>query len=185
MLAYGIGTGPLGAQAIINNATLDTDPADRLVQMGIDVEGQLNIPGGTVSYGTGMPGTGTTTVGLRYCPLNTESIAPGCLCEGWGITDGTVSGWANNDVGVSNITPVSFSVSGSGTKPDSVGDSAVSVVEVGTLGNPIFRVTHDFHPSISPSLYEVTVTVENLTASTVAPFYRRLMDWDRRTDRLR
>ena len=40
------------------------------------------------------------------------------------------------------------------------------------------RVTHDYHPSANPNLYEVTVTVENISAVPVDLRYRRVMDWD-------
>ena len=40
------------------------------------------------------------------------------------------------------------------------------------------RVRHDYHPSANPNLYEVTVTVENISAAPVDLRYRRVMDWD-------
>ena len=53
--------------------------------------------------------------------------------------------------------------------------TAVSVVRVGNT----FRVTHDYHPSVSPNLYEATVTIENTTDHDVNDVrYRRVMDWD-------
>lgn len=142
------------ANAIISNGT---------IQLGVWDEGHLNVPGGAPSSETG-----TTTVGLRYLPTGAEATAPGCLCEGWGAADAIsgVTGHANEAAGgVTNLTPVSFT---------SDARSAVSVVDVGTT----LRVTHDYHPSATPNLYEVDVTVENISASPVDLRYRRVMDWD-------
>lgn len=143
------------ANAIIDNGT---------VQLGVWDEGHLNVPGGAPSSGSG-----TTTVGLRYLPTGAESTAPGCACEGWGVADATtgVSGYANEAAdGVVNLTPVAFV---------SDATSAVSTVGVGTT----FVVTHDYHPSpVTPNLYEVDVTVENVSLNAVDLRYRRVMDWD-------
>lgn len=48
----------------------------------------MNLP----NAGPPSAGEGTTTVGLRYEPENTEVLAPGCLCEGWGVGDRTPGG---------------------------------------------------------------------------------------------
>ena len=42
------------------------------------------------------------------------------------------------------------------------------------------RVTHDFHPSpATPNLYEIDVTIENLTDEELGDIrYRRVTDWD-------
>src|SRR3989338_6953021 len=140
--------------AIISNGT---------VQLGVNKEGHLNVPGGTPSSGTG-----TTFVGLRFVPTNAESTAPGCLCEGWGAGDNTsqVSGYANVAVdGVVNLTVESF-VSDATT--------ATSTVRVGET----LRVTHFYHPSDTPNLYQVDVTIENVSGAPVELLYRRVMDWD-------
>jgi Ca2+-binding RTX toxin-like protein len=142
------------ANAIIDNGT---------IQLGVWDEGHLNVPGGAPSSQTG-----TTNVGLRYLPTGAEATAPGCLCEGWGAADAIsgVSGHANEDIGVTNLSVVSF---------NSTATTAQSVVDVGTT----LRVTHDYHPSPdTPNLYEVDVSVENLSAAAVDLRYRRVMDWD-------
>ena len=143
------------ASAIIDNGT---------VQLGIWDEGHLNVPGGTPSSGEG-----TTDVGVRYVPSNTEATAPGCLCEGWGAADATsaATGWANEDFGAPfNLTVESFTFDA---------DSATSVVTVGST----LRVTHDYQPSpLTPNLYQVTVTIENISGADVDLRYRRVMDWD-------
>ncbi len=148
------------ADAFIDNGT---------IQLGVHDFGDLNVPGGTPSSG------GVTTVGLRYIPTNAEATAPGCLCEGWGAADATsgVTGSANEDFGGAspNLSLVSFTSNAS---------SAVSVVDIlDGSSNPVLRVTQDYHPSAAtPNLYEVTVTIQNVSSSPVDARYRRVMDWD-------
>lgn len=135
-----------------------------LVQLGVHSEGHLNVPSDNPSSGTG-----TTHVGLRYVPTNADATAPGCLCEGWGAADAITetSGWANEyEGGTFNLVPVSF---------ESTASTARSVVRVGDT----LEVTHDYHPSsLSPNLYEVSVSIKNISGETVRPRYRRVMDWD-------
>lgn len=135
-----------------------------LVQLGVHSEGHLNVPTDNPSSGTG-----TTYVGLRYTPANADATSPGCLCEGWGAADAVsgVGGWANEvEGGATNLTNVSFA---------STATTARSVVRVGDK----LEVVHDYHPSrLSPNLYEVTVSIKNISSATVEPRYRRVMDWD-------
>ena len=138
-----------------------------LIKLGVRAEGHLNIPGAGIPS---RPSSSTTAVGLRLIfpdGSESEATAPGCLCEGWGASAGAVSGYANEDVdGVVNLTPISFV---------DTPTTAVSVVDVGT----VLEVTHDYHPSVSPNLYEVTVTLKNISGADIADLrYRRVMDWD-------
>ena len=143
------------AHAIISNGT---------IQLGVWDEGHLNVPGTVPSSGTG-----TTYVGLRFLPTGAEATAPGCLCEGWGAADKTsgVSGYANESTdGVVNIAVQSFTFTAT---------SAVSVVKIGST----LQVTHNYHPSpVTPNLYEVTVSIKNISSAAVDLLYRRVMDWD-------
>lgn len=149
--------GPLSAGVIISNGT---------IQLGVNSEAHLNVPGGTPSSGTG-----TEFVGLRYEPTNAEATAPGCLCEGWGVKDAVSGNWAggNEDdggsVGSVPLLVESFV---------STASTANSVVKVGNL----FRVTHNYIPSASDNLYQVDVTIQNISGSPVDARYRRVMDWD-------
>lgn len=122
--------------AIIGNGT---------IQLGVNEEGQLNVPGGTPSSVNE-----TTVVGLRYLPTGNEAISHGCLCEGWGAADTVteVSGSASEDSGVFGLTVVSFVADTS---------TATSVVEIGST----LRATHAFYPSPSPNLYQVDVSIQN------------------------
>jgi hypothetical protein len=134
------------------------------IQLGVHSEGHLNVPGGPPSSGTGV-----SVVGLRYLPTGAEATAPGCLCEGWGAADATtaVTGYANESVdGIVNITPISFFTTTT---------TALSTVQIGS----VLQVTHNYYPSpATPHLYEVEVTIENISGAPVEPRYRRVMDWD-------
>lgn len=165
-----------GSPASPNQGYVEQDPPsphgsaiidNGLIQMGINDEGHLNVWGGTPSSGTG-----TTAVGLRYMPTNAESTAPGCLCEGWGVADVTSSlaGFANEDEGGAiNMQLVSF-----------VSDvsSATSIVDIPNSASPILRVQHYYHPSATPNLYQVDVSITNMGGAPVDLRYRRVMDWD-------
>lgn len=139
------------------------------IQLGVWNEGHLNVPGGPPSLG------GTTEVGLRYLPTGAESTAPGCLCEGWGVGDALTgrSGYANEDScspPVTNLVVESFT---------STASTATSVVKVNVGGSDIFRVTHAYFPSpLTPYLYQVDVTIENISGAPTEVLYRRVMDWD-------
>ena len=134
------------------------------ILLGVHREGQLNVPGGPPS-----PETGVTTVGLRYLPTGSEATAPGLLAEGWGAADALtgLSGYANEyEGGGVNITPISFLTTAT---------TAVSSVQIWG----VLSVTHDYHPSpLTPDLYEVKVTIENISPAPIQPRYRRLIDWD-------
>jgi type IV pilus assembly protein PilY1 len=170
-MAVGWGlAGAAQAGAFITNGT---------ITLGVNDEGHLNVdPTDPEVVGT-YPGVslgGTAPVGLRFNSTNAESTAPGCLCEGWGagIVSLGISGYANRSVdGIVNLSLVSFSATAS---------TATSVVEIlGTSGAPLLRVTHHYHPSASPNLYQVDVTLQNLSGMDLAAgdvVYRRVMDWD-------
>jgi hypothetical protein len=116
----------LTSGAVISNGT---------VELGVNPQGDLNVPGASPSSG------GVSTVGVRYVPTNADAVGPGCPCEGWGVADATssVTGYANESAGTSdNLTPLRFLTSA---------DQAVSVVRVGST----FEVTHDYHPSPATS----------------------------------
>lgn len=153
------------ASAIISNGT---------VQLGVLDLGDLNAPGGTPSAGNG-----TTIVGLRFVPTNSDSTSPGCTCEGWGAGivglggAPNISGFANDAIGTANLSLVSFNATAT---------TAVSVADVINGGAAVLRVTHNYHPIAgTPFLYQVDVSIQNLSGADLAPgqlVYRRVMDWD-------
>lgn len=151
-----------------------------LVQMGINVLGDLNVPGGTPSFEDG-----TTFVGLRYILTNGESTAPGCLCEGWGVANADAAtvqftAYANESVGTANLVmqPGTGVTNSTGQiKPESVGSAFRSVVRDVT---DRVEVIQDYKPStITPNLYQVDVTITNIGSTPIGDLrYRRVMDWD-------
>jgi hypothetical protein len=150
---------PRPANAVVDSAII----SNGTVQLGVWEAGHLNVPGGTPSMEEG-----TSIVGLRYVPTNAEATADGCTCEGWGAADATtsVSGSANDDAGAPvNITVESFTHTAT---------TAVSTVSIGSK----MRVVHDYHPSSNANLYEVTVSITNISGAPIHLLYRRVMDWD-------
>jgi hypothetical protein len=113
-------------------------------------------------------------IGLTFLPTGGEALAPGCDCEGWGAADAAtgLTGFAGDVFGISgNMSVVDFT---------STPTSAVSVVSIiDSNETAVLQVTHDFHPSVSPNLYEVTVSIVNVSSSAIGDLrYRRAMDWD-------
>ena len=146
--------------AIITNGT---------VTLGINDHGQLNVVGGPASGGV---------TGLFFNATGNEATAPGCLCEGWGVAVASlgVAGSANENFGPPvNLSLVLFA---------STASTAVSVVTMnGAGGAPLLQITHDYQPSASPNLYEVSVTIQNVSGAALGAGatdlrYRRVMDWD-------
>lgn len=135
----------------------------------VDSHGSAVISNGTVTLGVRDLGDlNFAGVGLRYNPTGGEVLNIGCLCEGWGAADGTsgVQGWASVAFGTSNVALVSFT---------STASTAASVATVGG----ILRVTHSYQPSATtPFLYEITVTIDNISGAPVDLRYTRDMDWD-------
>jgi hypothetical protein len=137
------------------------------VEIGMNDTGNLIVPGGTPSAGTGDEEIGLrlidTHAGVAY-----DGISPDCNCEGWGVSDGTDAAYAEKSDFSSphGLTVRSFTTDGTSVTSD-----------VDAAG--IFRVTHkvEIMPT-SSSLFQITV---NITNSTLLPrhlLYRRAMDWD-------
>jgi hypothetical protein len=178
-LLSGAGIGephPLNAAALTPAAgTMSHSPSGAIIdngviQLGVLNEGHLGMPGGSSSSGL----SSTTFVGLRYMPTNSDATAPGCICEGWGVADAVTNAFGQANVavgGIQNLVLESFTHTAS---------EATSVVRVRYLGADRFRVTHRYQPSTATSaLYEVTVTIENISGLEVSDLrYRRVMDWD-------
>ena len=141
------------------------------ILLAVNPTGELNT-----SDATGSP-AGPGDAGLAYLPTGNDSTSPGCLCEGWGVADPASGVWGGANIaregpGGHNLAVDSFTYTGS---------TATSVVTVADdEGAPYFRVTHEYVPAAgTPDLYQVNVTIENLTGDTIATVqYRRVMDWD-------
>lgn len=149
-----------GTFAVPGGAIID----NRVIQLGVNQEGHLNIDRGKLSSGSG-----TTTVGVRYMPTNADSILPECSCEGWGVADARsgVTGYTDAAFGGAvNLKVLSFT---------STESEATSTVTIGST----LQVTHYYHPSsLSSNLYQVNVSITNIGADVVDLRYRRVIDWD-------
>ncbi|RKH54351.1 hypothetical protein, partial [Corallococcus llansteffanensis] len=149
---------PPSCPGVISNGT---------VQLGVASAGHLTVPCATsiVSGGT----NGTTAVGLRFVPNNTEAAAPGTPCEGWGVAsaDLNITGFTSAGCGAGNVTVESFNATTT---------TATSVVRVGNT----FRVTHRYVPSPATALlYQVDVLIENIGTVPVNDLrYTRAIDYD-------
>lgn len=141
------------------------------ILLAVNPTGELNT-----QDATGSP-AGSGDAGLAYLPTGNDATSPGCLCEGWGVADPASGVWGGANLadlgpGGANLTVESFT---------STPSTATSVVLVNNSASlPIFRVTHEYVPAAeTPNLYQVNVTIENVSGETIAVVqYRRVMDWD-------
>lgn len=154
------------ASAIISNGT---------IELGINPQGNLNAGRGTSSFEF------ETLLGLRFLPTGNEATSLGQPDEGWGVSgrtgEGSISGFVDVASLINQVTvDGAFTGSLSVVRFTSSADSAVSVVDIGST----LEVTHDFHPvAVTPNLYEITVTITNLTDQAIQDLrYRRVVDWD-------
>jgi type IV pilus assembly protein PilY1 len=155
---------PAHGQAVISNGT---------IALGVNQAGALNVESSAGGYYGG--------VGVRYLPANWDGTYAGCTCEGWGAGiaggtyDGTWGGQNTAEGGITNLSNITFS---------STASTATSAVTIQSGGTDLLRVTQAYAPSaVSPNLYQVTVTLTNLTGGTLGMGtdgirYRRTMDWD-------
>lgn len=166
------------AAGIISNGT---------VALGVKDSGALNVGGTSTIYGPSFTSPGTGTVGgtgVRGLFVNGtsgyEATYPGCLCEGWGVAVASlgITGYDGN--GLSNLS------GGAGTFGTNGGGNGIATT-VRTIANaagaPVLEVTHDFKPSASAYLYQVDVTIKNLSGADLGSGatdlrYTRLMDFD-------
>lgn len=141
------------------------------VAVGVNDEGHLNTSVGGVAVNT----SGFTT-GVAYkFPDGSfrDATAPGCFCEGWGVSvNGTASGYANvsTDFGANNLTVDSFA---------STATTATSIVHLTSL--PGITVKQEYLPATNAPdvLFRNHVTITNTTGGAVSDVkYVRVMDWD-------
>ncbi|MCA1926138.1 MAG: PEP-CTERM sorting domain-containing protein [Thiobacillus sp.] len=152
---------------------------------------------GTVIYNTGVAGTASIALGVNdNGSLNTapnitsnagatglaykfpdgsfrDATAPGCLCEGWGVSvNGTTSGYAN----VSTDGQVNLTV---GAPTNVTGSTVTTTTSLTSL--PGVTVTHAYSPADNAPgvLFKSVVTITNTTGTNLTNVkYVRVMDWD-------
>jgi len=147
--------------------------AGAVISLPAMVLAQANIDNGTVRIGVRadgalMPSDVSPLTGITYLANGQDGLTPGCACEAWGIADAvsSSSGYTGAVVGTSAITQESFA---------STATTATSVVNA--FG--VFRITHAYAPSAATNnIYEVKVTIENISAAPAEALYGRAMDWD-------
>lgn len=166
VIALLVGAGSHQAQA----GALIVNPAGT-VALGVNDQGHLN-------FNAGVPGNASGYVGVSRISGGSylDATAPGCLCEGWGVSGNGIAGYANvsTDGGVNNLTvaPGGFT---------STASTATSTVTVTSL--PTLMVTQAYAPATeagaSDVLFRNTVTITNTGAATITDVrYVRVMDWD-------
>lgn len=162
-LLFAVGGAHAGT-VIYNTGNADT----ATVALGVNDSGSLNTtPNITIN---------ADATGLAYkFPDGTwrDATAPGCLCEGWGVSvNGTTSGWANeDDDGTLNLT---FAAATGVT-----GSTVTTTTSLTSL--PGLTVTHAYSPADNAPgvLFKSVVTITNNTGATVNDLkYVRVMDWD-------
>lgn len=181
-----------------------------VLALGILVLGATGARAGAVIFNTGTAGSATVALGVNdHGQLNTldpfgavttynssgyfgvasrmpdgswgDATAPGCLCEGWGVsaTSGgsAFAGYANEaGGGVVNLTL-------DGTTTDAVvgGVGSMFTSEVHLTSLTGLSVVQAYAPSaIVPGvLFEDKVTITNNTGAAISDLrYVRVMDWD-------
>lgn len=140
--------GLLACSSVFGGAVIQTGNT----QLGVNDQGHLNYNG----------------VGINYVPVG-DGIAPGCACEGWGVSANGIVGWASVDNGgINNITAVNFT---------STGSTATSVTQLTSL--PGLTVTQQYGASAAADVFLNRVTIANTTGATMTDVrYTRAMDWD-------
>lgn len=159
--------GSVAAQAgtvIYNNS----DPSSATVALGVNNDGSLNTSPNITNNAsaTGLAYNYGRELGWR------DATAPGCLCEGWGVSvNGTTSGYANADDGGSFGLTV-------GALSNVTGTSVTTTASLSSLSG--LTVTQAYTVSAATSaLFQTTVTITNTTGAAVNNVkYVRVMDWD-------
>lgn len=153
------------AGAIIYNTG---DPTTATVALGARDFGELNVtsPEGPASI---VANAGYTGIAFRFPDGSwRDATAPGCSCEGWGVSAGAVGGQASNDNGGRSNVSLVGTTSGVNT--------FTSTVSLTSL--PGLTVKHEFIADGS-ALITVRVTIENGTGIAQDNVrYVRVMDWD-------
>ena len=136
------------------------------IALGVNDSGSLNTSSGNVTEN----GEGYTGVAYKFADDKFyDATAPGCLCEGWGVSvNGTTSGYDGN--GFANLTVGTFS---------STATTATTNASLTSLSG--LNVQHAYSPADNApgALFKSVVTITNTTGATVKDVkYVRVMDWD-------
>lgn len=158
----------VGAQAgtVIYNTGI---AATATIALGVNDDGSLNTSPGIAAN------AGATGLAYKFSDgVFYDATAPGCFCEGWGVSaNGTVSGYANvdTDLGSNNLTV--------GAATGVSGSTVTTTTSLASL--PGLTVTHSYAPADNAPgvLFKSVVTITNTTGSDLTDVkYVRVMDWD-------
>lgn len=156
---------PASAAVIYNTGDADT----ATVALGINNAGHLNAEPNITTN------AGATGLAFKFADGTwRDATAPGCLCEGWGVSvNNSVSGYANVDTdgGVTNLSVVGA--------PAATPSTFTTTTALTSL--PGLTVRHAYSPADNApdALFKVVVTIRNETAAAVDNVkYVRVMDWD-------
>jgi hypothetical protein len=145
-----------------------------VLQLGVNCTGNL---GHESHHGSGPP----ARVGVRYLPTGNEGLGTASNVDGWAIADvdTALGSFTNGSWSFLDIFHVIDGWYSFGSTPaegfEATALGAVSTVRIGST----FLVTHEYRPSSrTPALYEVLVTVENISARPTSLRYRRTVDWN-------
>ncbi|HIF52107.1 MAG TPA: hypothetical protein EYQ42_11385, partial [Thiotrichaceae bacterium] len=170
-------SGDVTKGAIIYNSVV---PAKRQIALGVNKHGHLNTVTGNIATNAGA-------TGLAYkWPTDgkwKDATAPGCLCEGWGVSGNGYSGTADVSVGgIRGLTLESFEPSIANIKSvTKMGPSSSRYATTPIAGKEILQITHDYGPAPESQhiMFQGLVTISNISDKKVTNVrYRRVMDWD-------
>jgi len=142
------------------------------VAMGINDDGSLNTATGSIVSNSSRTGVAYNFGGAAAADWR-DATSPGCYCEGWGVSAGAVSGYANVD---SDGGPHNLSF---GALTGVTASTATATASIATL--PGLTVTQVYQPATNApdALFRVHVTIANTTGADATDVrYVRVMDWD-------
>ncbi len=127
------------------------------ISIGIRGAGDLNAISARGAVGIFLDGVG-------------DGIAPGCLCEGFGVSANGISGGASPD----NANPGNLKITNWSSTPTSVSTTTVF------RDFPILKITQSYAPSPeTTALFRNQVTLTNISGGSVSDVrYNRTQDWD-------
>lgn len=166
ILALGsIAAGAAHAGTVIYNNAI---PANATVALGVNDDGSLNTtPNITVNASrTGL----AYNFGTAEAAVWRDATAPGCFCEGWGVSAGAISGYANVAGGGANLTV--------GALANVTGTSVTTTASLTSLAGLTVKQAYAVSGATT-ALFQNTVTITNTTGAALTDVkYVRVMDWD-------
>jgi len=146
--------------------------ATAAVALGVNDDGSLNTDP-NITSNAGATGLSYQFGGATASDWR-DATAPGCLCEGWGVSvNGTVSGYANVDTdgGPNNLT--------FGAATAVTGSTVTTTTSLTSLPGLVVKQAYQPSTNAPGALFRDHVTITNTTGAAVSDVkYVRVMDWD-------